>query len=198
MITITSSARKKVLSLLENEGQEGLALRFGIAGRGAGGWQYQLGFMKEEDRTEDDTEVDAGGFKVLIDEDSVENLKGTTLDYLEGIQGSGFKIDNPNPLWKDAIAQAVQDVIDSKINPGVAAHGGHVSLLDVREGKVYIALGGGCQGCGMVDVTLKSGIEVLIKNAVPQITQIIDSTDHAGGDNPYYQPGKGEGASALK
>jgi Fe-S cluster biogenesis protein NfuA len=78
----------------------------------------------------------------------------------------------------------------------VAAHGGHVALVDVREDTVYIRLEGGCQGCGLADVTLKQGIEVEIRRAVPAIAQVLDVTDHAGGSNPYYQPGKG-GVSAV-
>jgi Fe-S cluster biogenesis protein NfuA len=76
----------------------------------------------------------------------------------------------------------------------VGSHGGWVSLLDVRDDVVYIQLGGGCQGCGMADVTLKQGIEVRIREVVPSIKDVVDSTDHAGGTNPYYRPAKG-GAS---
>jgi Fe-S cluster biogenesis protein NfuA len=88
-------------------------------------------------------------------------------------------------------------VIDTKINPGVAMHGGYVTLLDVKDDIAYVALGGGCQGCGMANVTLKQGIEVIIREAVPEIHQVIDSTDHAGGTNPYYQPSKGGGPSPF-
>jgi Fe-S cluster biogenesis protein NfuA len=66
-----------------------------------------------------------------------------------------------------------------------------VALLDVRDNRAYIRLSGGCQGCGMADVTLKQGIEVAIKKAVPEIVEVLDSTDHASGTNPYYQPTKG-------
>ncbi len=66
-----------------------------------------------------------------------------------------------------------------------------MALLEVKDAVAYIQLGGGCQGCGMVDVTLKQGIEVRIREAVPAIREIVDSTDHAGGKNPYYQPSKG-------
>ena len=88
-------------------------------------------------------------------------------------------------------AQAILQVLDERINPSVASHGGHISLVDVPEDTVYIRLEGGCQGCGMADVTLKQGIEVEIKRAVPKITTVLDTTDHAGGSNPYYEPGKG-------
>ena len=88
-------------------------------------------------------------------------------------------------------ALAVRQVLDDDINPGVAGHGGHIALIDVKENVTYIQLEGGCQGCGMADVTLKQGIETAIRRAVPSITAVLDVTDHAGGTNPYYQPGKG-------
>lgn len=94
------------------------------------------------------------------------------------------------PASSDSIRVRVQDVIDSKINPGVASHGGNVQLLDVKENIVYLKLGGGCQGCGMVDVTLKQGIQKILKAAVPEIQDVVDTTDHKSGNNPYYQPGK--------
>ncbi len=93
-------------------------------------------------------------------------------------------------------ALAIRRLLDEDINPSVAAHGGHIALIDVKEDTVFIRLEGGCQGCGMADVTLKQGIETAIRQAVPAITQVLDVTDHAGGANPYYQPGKG-GASPF-
>jgi len=191
MLTITDAAKKKVLAILEGEEQKDLALRVAIRGRGPGGFRYELQFVGAGERGAEDTVVNAGGFDVLVDPDSAPNLKGATVDFLDGVTESGFKIDNPNPLWTDPKAQAVQEVIDTQINPGVASHGGHVALLDVKDDIAYIALGGGCQGCGMADVTLKQGIEVLLKEAVPEIRQVIDTTDHAAGKNPFYQPSKG-------
>ena len=93
-------------------------------------------------------------------------------------------------------ALEVRRVLDEEVNPSVASHGGHIALIDVKPDTVYIRLEGGCQGCGMADVTLKNGIETAIRQAVPSIVSVLDVTDHAGGDNPYYQPGKG-GASPL-
>jgi len=191
MLTITDAAKKKVLAILEGEEQKDLALRVAIRGRGPGGFRYELQFVGAGERGAEDTVVDAGGFDVLVDPESAPNLKGATVDFLDGVTESGFKVDNPNPLWTDPRAQAVQDAIDTQINPGVASHGGHVALLDVKDNIAYIALGGGCQGCGMADVTLKQGIEVLLKEAVPEIRQVIDTTDHAAGKNPFYQPSKG-------
>jgi Fe/S biogenesis protein NfuA len=84
----------------------------------------------------------------------------------------------------------VQELIDSMINPAVAGHGGFVELVDVQDNRVYLQMGGGCQGCGAADVTLKQGIERLIKEEIPEIEEVLDTTDHASGDNPYYQPSK--------
>ena len=81
-------------------------------------------------------------------------------------------------------------MIDKKINPGLAMHRGFVSLLEVKENIAYISFGGGCQGCGLIDVTMKQGVEVTIQEAVPQIKQVLDTTDHTGGTNPYHQPGE--------
>jgi Fe/S biogenesis protein NfuA len=191
MLTITDTAQKKILSLLEAQGRQESALRVAIAGRGPGGFQYDLRFVGGVEKGPEDIVVEAGGFQVFIDPQSAPNLEGATLDFVEGIYQSGFKIDNPNSIWTDPKAQAVQQVIDTRINPGVAMHGGYITLLDVKDDVAYIALGGGCQGCGMADVTLKQGIEVMIREAVPEIRQVVDSTDHAGGTNPYYQPSKG-------
>ena len=90
----------------------------------------------------------------------------------------------------DEIRNRVQQVIDTRINPAVASHGGFIGLIDVQGNTVYIQLGGGCQGCGMADVTLKQGIEVEIRAAVPEVGEILDTTDHAAGRNPYYTPSR--------
>ena len=84
----------------------------------------------------------------------------------------------------------VQELIDSMINPAVAGHGGFVELIDVQDNRVYLQMGGGCQGCGAADITLKAGIERLIKEEIPEVAEVLDTTDHAAGANPYYTPGK--------
>ncbi len=94
------------------------------------------------------------------------------------------------PGLETPTGKAVREVLDSRINPSVAGHGGYIALVDVQDDTAYIRLEGGCQGCGMADVTLKQGIETEIKQAVPRIRAVLDVTDHAGGTNPYYEPGK--------
>ena len=84
----------------------------------------------------------------------------------------------------------VQELIETMINPAIAGHGGYVDLIDVQDNRVYLQMGGGCQGCGAADVTLKSGIERLIKDELPEVVEVLDTTDHASGANPYYTAGK--------
>jgi len=84
----------------------------------------------------------------------------------------------------------VQELIDTMINPAIAGHGGYVDLIDVQDNRVYLQMGGGCQGCGAADITLKSGIERLIKDELPEVVEVLDTTDHASGSNPYYTAGK--------
>jgi Fe-S cluster biogenesis protein NfuA len=90
----------------------------------------------------------------------------------------------------DLIRNKVRDLLEMQINPGVAGHGGWVELIDVKDNNVYLRMSGGCQGCGMADVTLKQGIETLIREEVPEVWEVFDTTDHAAGTNPYYEPAK--------
>jgi len=91
---------------------------------------------------------------------------------------------------EEQIRIKVQRVLDTQINPSVAGHGGHITLLDVKGEDVYIKMGGGCQGCGMASVTLKGGVEKAIRQYVPEVKGIFDTTDHASGKNPFYTPSK--------
>lgn len=100
------------------------------------------------------------------------------------------EIPEGDRLPPDHVRTRVQQVLDEMINPGVAAHGGFVELLDVQDDNVFIRMGGGCQGCGAADVTLKMGIEKLIREQVPQVREILDTTDHGSGQNPFYAPSK--------
>jgi len=191
MLTLTEAAQQKVKSVMESQGRPDDGLRLSIIGRRMSSFQYSLGLVEPGQASADDVVVDVGAFKVFVDPNSAPNLEGVTIDYVEDIQGSGFKIDNPNPLWTDPQHLAVQELFDARINPNLASHGGHVELLDIQDDTVFVRLGGGCQGCGMVDVTLRHGIEALIKEEFPQYQRVVDTTDHAEGTNPYYQPSKG-------
>jgi Fe/S biogenesis protein NfuA len=198
MLTVTEVARKKVLAILESEGRAGQGLRITVQGGGCSGVQYGLTFVEAE-TTPGDVIEDFEGLRVHMDPASAKFLDGGKLDYLETLTGAGFKVESPQsapgasgepPKPTGPQAEALQELLDTTINPGVASHGGWVSLVDVKDNVVYLKLGGGCQGCGMVNVTLKQGIEVMIKEKLPEILAVYDVTDHAGGNNPYYQPAK--------
>ena len=187
MLSISPKAREMLDQFaISSDDSEQLVLRIEIIGRGPKGFQYDLQLVNSEEAKDDDISLKIDGMDVLVAAKSKIYLEGTTIDYKETLMGGGFAFDNPNPLWIDDLSQSVADVIAEHVNPAVASHGGHVDLLGVDDGKAYIAFGGGCQGCGMVDVTLKQGVEVMITDNVDGITEIIDTTDHAAGTNPFY------------
>ena len=188
LLTVTPAALKKIDAVRKSAGNPKDHLRIGIKGRRGATFEYEFVLVGPVGQQPDDVAIDYPGLRVLVDPKSVELLRGTTVDV--DPTGESIKIANPNEGWKDELAQRAQKVLDSEINPAVQMHGGLVTLLDVKDGAAYIEMGGGCQGCGMKDVTLRQGIEGAFKRSVPEITQIIDTTDHAAGTNPYYQPSK--------
>ena len=100
----------------------------------------------------------------------------------------GFKEVKGRP--REEQMKIVESLLEKEINPAVAAHGGYFNLIDIKDNNVYVELGGGCQGCGMATVTLKQGVETRLREALPEMDTLIDVTDHASGNDPYYQPGK--------
>lgn len=188
MVRFTDVARGKIAELLAAEGREGAALRLSIAGRLGGQFQYRMAFAKPGERAEGDVLVETPGFPLLVDARSAPHLDGTVVDYVEVEGERGFRIDNPNPLWADPLAGRVQALIDGELNPALASHGGFVQLLELREGVAYVELGGGCRGCGMARVTIKDGVEARIRQAVPEVREVVDVTDHSGGTHPRFGP----------
>ena len=191
MLTVTEAAKRKILSVIQGHGKPGDGLRIAIVGRSSAGFTYDMQLVEEGDAEAEDTVVDVGDFAVLVDPDSAPYMRDVVIDYVEDLQQSGFRIGNPNPIWTDPQAMAIQELLDTQVNPAVASHGGHIELVDVHDNIVYIRFGGGCQGCGMVSVTLNQGVEQAIREAFPEIREIVDVTDHAAGTNPYYQSSKG-------
>lgn len=192
ILTLTEAAIAKIKDLQASQETKGMPIRVAVREDSPAAFRYLVRFVPLEDKKAEDETIDVGGILFYIDEESVPMLAGSTLDFVDTLLGTGFKFDNPNkpPLLKDPIAARVHQIIEERINPSLATHGGRVALLDYRDGKVYVQLGGGCQGCGMVDVTLKQGIEATLKEEVPEVTEVLDTTDHASGTNPYQQPGK--------
>lgn len=153
--------------------------------------QYDFALV-DETPGDGDRVVDFDGFHVLVDEASAGRLDGAIVDWADGDRGTGFEVLNPNvrklgeapPTGE--LAERVRHVLDTQVNPGVAAHGGQIALVDVDGADIYLELGGGCQGCGMARVTLKQGVERMLREAIPDLGEVNDITDHAAGANPYY------------
>ena len=191
LVSLTDAAVAKLREVIEKYPEPVAGLRLKIVGRTAKSFEHALTVVEQGSEPVGDAVVDYDGLRVFVEEANREDLDGVRIHYAEKGEGvSGLEFENPNPPWADPLSARVQQVVDEQINPAIASHGGFVTLLDVRGKRVYIEMGGGCQGCGMADVTLKQGIEVAFREAVPEIEEIIDSTDHASGDNPYYQPSK--------
>src|SRR5260370_11296884 len=189
-ITVTPAAIAKIDAVRAKSGRPDACLRIAIAGRRAGQFVYELDLVALEDAPATDIMVETTDLRLLVEPGSAVRLEGAVIDLDPSALGGALHIDNPNEGWRDPVAARIQEVLDRQINPSVAAHGGFVDLLKVRGGAAYVQLGGGCQGCAQVDVTLRQGIEVAIKAAVPHIVEVIHATDHAAGTNPPLQAAK--------
>jgi Fe/S biogenesis protein NfuA len=191
MLAFTDAARKMVRSF--GEYVDNAALRVAIAGGSPFAPRYELTIIEESEREAGDLSFDAGGFLVVVDAASAPRLEGATVDYIEAPGGGGFEIRNPNVATPETstptgpLADRVRQVIEERVNPGVAAHGGEINLVAVEDNIAYITMHGGCQGCAMSKITLRQGIERMIREVVPEIVEIQDVTDHMSGTNPYYQ-----------
>ena len=189
LLTVTPDARDKIEGVRTFNEFPDAVLRVRVLAKEGPRFRYEIALEDPRDRGEDDLSLDADGLTVVVDPNSAADLSGATIALDPGVTGGGLRIENPNEGWQDPVARAVQDVIDTQINPGVGSHGGMVTLVDVRDGTAFMRFGGGCQGCSAVDVTLKQGVETAVRNAVPAIQAIVDVTDHEAGANPYYQHG---------
>ncbi len=203
VLTITPEARATVLNVLANEADSGsLALWLEVSGEANGAYSYDMYFQALADAAGDDAVQADETMPVVVPASSVGRLQGATLDYVTDAGGEGgLVIVNPNTPpangrpaaapeldLSDPMAQRVVAVLDEQVNPSIAAHGGRADLVAVEEASVYLRLSGGCQGCGMAKATLTQGIEVILREAIPEIDRIVDITDHADGTNPYYEP----------
>lgn len=191
-LSLTDAARERILAFMEEDPAEGLAVRVSIRNSSPIAPEYEMALIESHEREERDLSVDASGVDIVVDPVSAKILDGTSIDWVESLRGSGFKFENPNlkPLGSEPLegplVERVERVIEERVNPGVASHGGVVRLVDIRENVVYVSMGGGCQGCGMASVTLTQGIKEMIKTAAPEIVDVVDVTDHSAGENPYY------------
>lgn len=197
-LEVTEAAIEKVLEVRDAEDDpETLGLRVKIVGISGPEFAYDLAFENLSDAEETELVYEVGsGLSVMIPEDSVINLTGATLDLPSNPMQGGLVIRNPNrpnPLEGQDIelsgtpGEKLQQLLDLHINPSLAAHGGYAELVKMDGTAAHILMGGGCQGCAMSAATLRQGIEVMIAEAIPEITEIVDVTDHEAGENPFFE-----------
>lgn len=202
VLEITPAAMEVVLGIrADEEDPEALGLRIEITGTKGVDFVYDLAFDELANATEQDLLVDLGEIQVVIPESSVEQLRGSVLDVPRTAGQTGLVIRNPNrpdPLagvdltLEGTVAEKVEQLLEGSINPSLAAHGGFATLVGVEDGdeegtsRVFLTMGGGCQGCAMSAMTLREGIDRAIREAIPEVGEVVDVTEHAAGENPFY------------
>ena len=198
VLTVTATARDKILELRAQEDEpESLGLRIEVTGVQGVEYTSDLTFdpVSEADEAAGDLVEAQGDLPVIIPGDSVDSLRGATLDLPTTNGQQGLVLRNPNrpdPLsgmhleLTGSVEDKVRQLLDGQINPSLAMHGGFAALERVEGDVVYVTMGGGCQGCAVSAMTLREGIARSIKEAIPEVSEVIDTTDHALGENPYY------------
>ena len=205
VLSLTDEARNVVLDALNNEEQsDALALYVEVTGTRGAGYSYDLYFSDRADAPEGAAIGSDGGVTIVIPAKSIERLRGSRLEFAsEG--GGGLVLVNPNVPPPEEVNPGVPadilalgfegplgvlaaEVLETSVNPAIASHGGRADLIALDEEKkvAYVKLSGGCQGCAMSRMTLSQGIETSLREAIPELTGVIDVTDHASGDNPFY------------
>jgi Fe/S biogenesis protein NfuA len=192
MLTFTDRAQEMVRNFISQSDGELQSLRIQVEGGSPLAPAFELTLVAKEDRDPDDLEVDGGGFEVFIDPRSAEKLDGATVDFVERVNESGFEIRpvagaNGTAVPKGELAEKVSAVLERQVNPQIASHGGRIDLVGVEGTEIFMEMSGGCQGCAMSRMTLRQGVERMIREAIPEVTAIHDVTDHSAGENPYFE-----------
>ena len=192
MIDISSSAQTYLQSLLAKQEDAGVAIRIFVAQPGTPQAETCISYCRPGEEQEGDIAVEYEGFRAWFEGRSEPYLEDAQVDYQEDQMGGQLTIKAPNArvpkVGPDApIEDRINYVLYNEINPGLAAHGGVVSLVEVTpEKQAVLQFGGGCQGCSAVDITLKSSVEGTLLEQVPELTGVLDHTDHSFTENAYY------------
>jgi Fe/S biogenesis protein NfuA len=202
-LDMTNAAYDKVMGfLLQVAEPERQAMWIEVTGTSGNQWTCSLSLKPLEAAALHDAIVRHRDLAIVVPECDFDKVRGATIDWLDDpFAGGGLRVENPNtpspaigaPPPADLsgdVAQRVIQVLAQQVNPTIAAHGGRAELVAVEQGTAYLKLGGGCQGCAMATVTLSQGIETAIIQAVPEITSVVDVTDHQSGTNPYFETAK--------
>lgn len=193
MIQITDSAQNYFKQLLSQQDDSFVGIRLTALRAGTPSADARLEFCDSGDLLGDEWAVDCEGFTLYVDSASVPYFDQAEIDFVSAAGGGQVNVKAPKikgvaPGENSSIVERVRYVLEQEVNPQLASHGGRVALQEVSaDGVVVLRFGGGCHGCGMVDVTLRDGIETTLKQRVPEITAVVDATDHESGSNPYFE-----------
>ena len=197
VLIVTEAAHATVMDIRSQEDDaESLGLRVEVTGVAGIDYEYDLSLEPIAEKADDDHVHESNGLTVIVPAASLDQLRGATLD-LPSLPGQGGLVlrnpNRPNPLGQGEpleltgeLADQVQQLLELRINPALASHGGYTTLVGVDDTKVLITMGGGCQGCALSAATLREGITAAILEAIPEVTEVVDTTDHDAGDSPYF------------
>jgi len=190
MIAMTELAQSKLREVIASEQGVGNLIRVHARKVAPFRFAYELHFIDADEVGEDDVQENIHELVLVADPTSAANLDGATIGDVEGPPG-GFKFDNPHAkrVFDDPLEAELNDFLENEINPMIAAHRGYIALHRIEDQVVYLEMGGSCQGCGMAAMTLRQGVETQIRERFPQFREIVDVTDHADGENPFYPRG---------
>jgi Fe/S biogenesis protein NfuA len=193
MVEITESAQKYLVELLSRQEDDDVGIRIFVADPGTPTAETCIAYCRPGEEQADDIKTEYEGFVGWIDDRSVPFLEDALVDYAEDRMGGQLTIKAPNSkvpsVSEDSpIEDKINYVLQTQVNPGLAAHGGMVNLVEVVDQEVAVLqFGGGCQGCGMVDMTLKDGVEKTLLEQLPQLKSVRDVTDHTVTENAFYK-----------
>ena len=191
-VTITESAQEYLLGLLSKQNSEGMGIRMFVSNPGTAQAETCIAYLRPGEEKEDDVQIPLTGFDAWFEAKSIPYLDEAKVDYSPDRMGGQLTIRAPNskmPKINDdsPIEDKINYVLFNEVNPGLASHGGNVSLMEVTTDKyAVLKFGGGCQGCSAVDLTLKEGVEKNLMEKVPELKGVRDVTDHTDTSQAYY------------
>ena len=191
-VEITESAQEYLAGLLEKQDQEGVGIRMFVSNPGTSKAETCIAYCKPGEEKEGDVRMALNGFEAFFDEESVPFLDEAKVDYSPDKMGGQLTIKAPNSKMprlteNSTVEEQINYILYNEVNPGLAAHGGNVTLREYTEdGFAVLEFGGGCQGCSAVDMTLKQGVEKTLMEKVPGLSGVRDQTDHTDKSQAYY------------
>lgn len=189
-ITVTDSAQTYLAELLGKQDDDVLGIRMFVTSPGTAKAETCIAYCREEDQKDDDEIIQYNGFKAYFENRSIAFLDEAFVDYSSEKFGGQLTIKAPNSKMAKVgddspLEDRINYVLYSEVNPSLAAHGGEVSLVEIDDNIAILQFGGGCQGCGMVDATLKGGVETTLLERIPELTGVRDITDHSNRENAF-------------